>query len=114
VDAQGNVYIADSGNDQIVVVPADITPTNRQYAIGGTALKSPFGVAVDAAGDLFVSDYGNNRVVELPAYGQPQTTIAAGLSVPSGLAVDDKGNILTARRRLWSRTSAISPWVSLT
>ncbi|GIV99440.1 flippase activity-associated protein Agl23 [Roseiflexus sp.] len=64
VDAEGNVYIADTGNKRIVVTDSD---GNYQYQWGydGSAagqFNEPIGVAVDENGTVFVADTWNSRV----------------------------------------------------
>jgi len=76
VDAAGNLYIADTGNNRIRI----LTPDGIIATIAGTgvaafngetglalqiALDNPGGLALDAQGDLFIADTGNNRVREL-------------------------------------------------
>ena len=79
VDYQGNVYVADTGNNAIREIVAS-TGNIILLAGNGTAcaapaatcgdgglatdanLSSPASVAVDAAGDLFIADSGDNRV----------------------------------------------------
>ncbi len=52
-------------------------------------------MAVDGTGDVFIADYGNNRVVEVTPSGT-QTTVASGLSLPTGVAVDGTGDVFIA------------------
>jgi DNA-binding beta-propeller fold protein YncE len=64
VDADGNVYIADTGNKRIVVTDTD---GNYRYQWGydGSAsgqFNEPTGVAVDENGTVFVADTWNSRV----------------------------------------------------
>jgi tripartite motif-containing protein 71 len=72
VDAQGNAYVADTGDD---VVQKFDAATGFLAAIGqgpGSApgqLTSPGGVAVDAAGNVYVADTGNDRVQKFDANG---------------------------------------------
>ncbi|HEY2297983.1 MAG TPA: putative Ig domain-containing protein [Jatrophihabitans sp.] len=90
--AAGDVFIADTGHNQVVKVPAD---GGSQTSIG-TGLAHPAGLAVDAAGDVFIADSGNSRVVEVPADGGAQTTVGAGLDQPYGVAVDVAGDVYIA------------------
>jgi len=76
VDAFGDLFIADTGNDHVreVTVNGVITTvagngTPGYSGDGGTAtnarLLAPSGAAVDAFGDLFIADSGNSRVREV-------------------------------------------------
>ena len=89
VDAAGDVFIADSGNNRVVEIPAGCTSGSCQTTVGFN-LSNPEGVAVDGAGDVFIADTNNNQVVEVPAgctTATCQTTVASGLSLPAGVAV---------------------------
>ena len=73
-------------------------------------LNWPDGVAVDASGNLFVADVFNGRIRKVSASGIITTVsgggsggdggpaTAAGLSFPSGVAVDSFGNLFIADR----------------
>jgi DNA-binding beta-propeller fold protein YncE len=73
VDASGNIYIADTGNNRVRLVTTD----GNIATIAGTgdaayngddgpalhvALSSPYGLALDGQGNVYVADTGNNRV----------------------------------------------------
>ena len=72
VDASGNVYVADTGNNQIRRIDAQGTITTVDT---GGALNDPRGVAVDRAGNLYIADTGNRRVRRVSP-GTAMTTIA--------------------------------------
>src|ERR1022692_1618918 len=77
-DTNGNLYIADTGNNVVrrVAPPTDGTGTISTFA--GTPLKpgfsgdgtpatkaplnQPYGLAIDAAGNVYIADAGNNSV----------------------------------------------------
>ena len=102
LDAQGNLFIADSGNNRIREVRVD--GTIRTVAGTGTTgfsgdagpavkaqLNGPSGVAVDASGALFIADTGNNRVRRVSPDGTITTVAgsgAKGFSGDGGKAVD--------------------------
>ncbi|MCX6632962.1 MAG: NHL repeat-containing protein, partial [Candidatus Solibacter sp.] len=108
VDLSGNVYVADTGNNQVRRI--DATGTITTVNTGG-ALVDPRGVAVDRAGNLYIADTGNRRVRRVSP-GALLTTIAgngtccysgdgwlaldARLNQPWGVAVDANGNVYVA------------------
>jgi NHL repeat len=75
VDAAGNVYIADTGNNRIRKVTNGVITTIAGSGSPGFAgdkgpalraeMNSPQGIAVDSAGDVYISDSNNNRIREL-------------------------------------------------
>ena len=96
VDAAGDLFIADSGNNVIREVnhSTDVITTTAGDGTAGysgdggsptsSQLQYPGGVAVDAVGDLFIADSGNNVIREVPV---PQTLVLDGpttIDVPSG------------------------------
>ena len=95
VDASGDVFIADTGNNRVRAVNAAgtiVTLAGKGAAgfggDGGPAaaalLAAPRGLAVDASGDLFIADYGNNRVREVNAAGTIVTVAGNGTAGFSG------------------------------
>ncbi len=89
VDAHGDVFVVDAGNDDVVELPAG----GAQVTLPFTGLSDPESVAVDAAGDVFVADTGTDDVVELPAGGAQVTLPFTGLSEPQAVAVDARGDV---------------------
>jgi YD repeat-containing protein len=122
VDAAGNIFIADYGNNRIrkvdasgIITTVAGTGTSGYSGDGGPAtearLNYPDGIAVDAAGNIFIADYGNNRIREVDTSGIITTVagngygsysgdggpaIEAWLDCPNGVAVDVAGNIFIA------------------
>jgi len=134
VDGEGNVYIADSGNNRIRKISPDgiITTvagngTSGFSGDGGSALDAQLsdvgGLAVDLAGNLFLSDPANHRIRRISpggiittwaGTGQPglsgdgRPAAAAQLHEPLGLATDTAGNLFVADH--WNgRIRRISP-----
>lgn len=75
IDKEGKIYVADTGNNRIVVYSAnyeflfDIS-SEGSYEDGDlSALKDPTGVYVDEKGAIIVADSGNGRIVEFTKYG---------------------------------------------
>jgi sugar lactone lactonase YvrE len=121
VDAVGDVFIADWGNNRVRKVDTNgiITTVagngSASYSGDGgaatnAALNGPVGLAVDAKGDLFIGDTKNERVREVDTNGII-TTVAGGGSSGlgdggvatnaslinlNGVAVDAFGNLFIA------------------
>ena len=82
VDADGNVYVADSGNNRIVVFGPDggflrewgstcKLDTGEGCANGGVGqFNEPWGIAVGADGSVYVSDTWNHRIQKFTNDGQ--------------------------------------------
>ena len=76
IDKEGKIYVADTGNNRIVVYSAKYEflfeiSSDGAYADGDlSALKDPTGVYVDPKdGAILVADSGNGRIVEFTKYG---------------------------------------------
>lgn len=69
VDDQGNLWVADTGHDRIVVF--DSRGRFRKTLGKVLNLRQPRGVFVTPNGDIYVADTGNGRILELNARGQP-------------------------------------------
>src|SRR5437899_6964592 len=101
VASDGTLMVADSGNDAIRKIAADGSVTT--FASG---FKNPVGVAIASDGTLFVADSGNNRIRKIEN-GIVETIAGTGhdgfvdganaeFKKPSGITLDDAGNILVA------------------
>ena len=87
VDAAGNLFVADAGNNLVKkVLPSGVIQNL------GTTFNNPSGVAVDAAGNVYVADKGNNAVKEILTNGLV-IAIGFGFNAPSDVAVDSAGNV---------------------
>jgi sugar lactone lactonase YvrE len=130
VDSAGNVYIADTGDNEIRKVSRSGTITRIAGSGGecGTApacgdggpgtqaqLSAPDGVAVDSAGNVYISDTGDNEIRKLSTGGtissiagdgtecvSPSScgdggrALSAQLNFPEGIAVDSSGRVYVA------------------
>jgi uncharacterized protein (TIGR03437 family) len=119
VDAQGNLYIADTGNSRIRKVTAagvistiagDGTPgfTGDGNAATSAELSYPAALAMGAGGVLYIADSWNYRIRKITSDGKIQTVAgngsygpfgdgglatAASLGLIQSLAVDAQGNL---------------------
>jgi streptogramin lyase len=95
VDASGNVYIADLGNDRVLKE----TLTGSSYTesiVASVGLNDPAGVAVDGSGNVYVVDSLNDRVLkETPSGGSYTQSVVptTGLNDPLAIAVDTNGDL---------------------
>lgn len=94
VDASGNVYVADFGNDTVrMITPAGVVttiagiaqdPGSRDGPYGDGLLSGPSGVAVDGAGNVYVSDANNDTIRRLSPSGY-LATIAGAAGIPENI-----------------------------
>jgi uncharacterized protein (TIGR03437 family) len=108
VDGQGNLYIADTGNNRVrKIANGTVTTVAGNGAAGysgdgaaptNASLSDPEGVAVTSPGALFVADTGNYRVRALDQFSI-NTVAGNGDSTtlsPEAIALDSSGNLLIA------------------
>ena len=120
IDGAGNVYVADTDNDEI----RKVTPAGAVSTLAGVAgvtgssdgsgsaarFYGPSGIVGDAAGNLYIADTLNNTIRKLTPAGLVSTIAgaagatgaidAAGSAArfygPQGLALDSSGNLYVA------------------
>jgi len=124
LDSKGNLYISDRSNNRIRVINSKgIVNTyagNGEEGYGGDsgpALKAridrPFGLAIDNKDNLYIADRRNNRIRKVNPSGIITTAAGDGgffymgdngpayrasIAGPTGVAVDNKGNLYIADR----------------
>jgi len=101
LDASGDVWVSDTGNNRVVEFSASGTDTGGFTPSGSYALNGPTGIAVNAAGDVFVADTGDNRVVEYSGSGTELNVFgtaggSGALNSPSGVAISASGQVLVS------------------
>jgi sugar lactone lactonase YvrE len=117
VDASGNLFVTDTGNNTIrMITPGGVVSTLAGTAgITGSAdgagaaasFSTPTGVAVDRNGNVYVADSANNTIRQISSKGvvttlagtagvagsADATGAAASFHGPTGLAVDISGYV---------------------
>ena len=94
VAANGDVWIADGANDQLLTFPGGRVKDGRIVKVAG--LKSPFDVVIDDENRVWVSNSQSDKVVRFPANDPTQVeSFRAGIGVRA-LALDSKGNVWVA------------------
>lgn len=121
VDAQGNLYVADSGNNRIrkftassgaVSSPAGTGARGFNDAQGNAAtFDGPFGIMLDAAGNLYVGDGNNNCLRKIDAssmvarfagtraanpFTDGYALTKATFKNPAGIVIDGQSNFYVA------------------
>ncbi len=106
VDATGSVYVSDTGNHRIRMIPAvsgtyfgKAMTANNIYTVVGTGLagaggdngavtsatiNSPRGLTLDAAGNLYFADCGNHKVRKVTSDGIIRTIAGSGPAGSTG------------------------------
>jgi uncharacterized protein (TIGR03437 family) len=120
LDAAGNMYIADQGNNRVRLVSTNGTISTfagaATFALGdggpatGAQLSAPESVALDAAGNVYIADSGHNRIRVVSGgtintlagtgvccyEGDGGLASAAQLDSPWGLLLDSSGRLFVA------------------
>src|SRR5258706_1466506 len=131
MDAFGNLYVADSGNNRVLEFDAPLSNHAAARLVIGQpgfatgdidhgglneyGLDYPTGLAVDSYGNLFVADTNNSRILEYPAaltthaaaarvFGQFSFTtgVANAPGLNSGALNKPQGLALDAQGNLWA------------
>jgi hypothetical protein len=109
LDASGNLFVADSGNDRVIEIDAPLSGTQDAVRVfgqagsftasgcnrgatapGASTLCAPAGLMLDVLGNLWLADVNNDRVLE---YQAPfSTDTAAAKAIGQG----DGGNFATS------------------
>ena len=123
-DSKGNLYISDRSNNRIRVINSKgIISTyagNGEEGYGGDSgpalnarIDRPFGLAIDNEDNLYIADRRNNRIRKVNPSGIITTAAGDGgffymgdngpayrasIAGPTGVAVDNKGNLYIADR----------------
>jgi RHS repeat-associated protein len=107
IDPQGNVWIADTGNNRI----EEVTPEGSTVKCDGTFgtgagaghLEEPLGIAAGPNGNVWVTDAVHTRVVEFGEHGEYKSAFGSyGTGHgqfgywPAGISADKEGHVFVA------------------
>ncbi|HZQ22497.1 MAG TPA: choice-of-anchor D domain-containing protein [Terriglobales bacterium] len=116
VDGSGNMLVADTGNQRVRQIKANVINTIAGGGLGdatGTAaiFAGPYNLSEDSAGNIYIADQGNNRIRKVDsnftvstvvgtgsagASGDTSSARSATLNSPSSIAIDQSGNLYIA------------------
>jgi sugar lactone lactonase YvrE len=101
VDSSGTVYVADTQGNRV----EEFTSAGTFSKSLTTGMNDPQGLAIDASGDLWVADNGiydaggdavheySPAGAQLTSLGLSESSVHAGMSNPSDVALDGQGNV---------------------
>ncbi len=94
VSAEGDVWIADGSDNQLLYFPGGQVKDGRIVKVAG--LKSPFDIVIDDQNRVWVSNSQSDQVVRFPVDDPTKVeSFRAGISVRA-LALDSKNNVWVA------------------
>ncbi len=96
LDANGNVWIANSGTNSVTELSHTGAPLSGTAGYSTGAASLPSAIAIDASGNAWVADAGTASLTRLTASGTASTYTGGGLATPSSLAFDGLGNVWVA------------------
>ena len=109
VDQDGNLYVADSGNNRIQKFGPDgvFLAQVGSFGSGNGQFNEPWGLALDAQGNLYVADTWNHRIQKfdkglkyVTQWGTPATDLKKPKPTdfwgPRDVTVDTQGNVWVA------------------
>ena len=121
LDQEGNVYVADTGNNRIQVFSSNgilIREWGGKFGGRDGEMRSPAGITLDQEGNVYVADTGNNRIQVFSSNGTFITKLGEKtrwgeyshgnltMRSPTGITLDQEGNVYVAD----TGNSLISEW----
>jgi sugar lactone lactonase YvrE len=108
VDAGGNVYFSDTGNNVVRMINVGTGTLSTVPMGSGVQLNAPTGLTIDSTGILYIADTGSNRVRRMipgaavtnfagtgvaGSSGDTGPATNAAINAPRGVVVDLTGNV---------------------
>ena len=116
IDGSNNLYVGDNGNARVLRFPPNSTSSSLGTKVAGgnghgvalNQINNPISdIFVDANSNVYISDYVNERIVRWSPNALEGEMVVGGngygwelnqVSRPTGLYIDQTGNILVAQR----------------
>jgi gliding motility-associated-like protein len=105
LDASGNLYVSDQGNNLIRKITATgivstLAGSGAPAATDGTGTAASFynprGLAIDPSGNLYVADQANNLIRKITSAGVVTTIGGSSFNSPTGVGIDAAGVLYVA------------------
>lgn len=103
MDAQGNVYTANSNSDDIT----KITLSGAVSILGSTG-RNPTDLVMDSSGNIYTANFQGNSITKVTPEGVSTQFATLGFVSPSAIAIDSLGNLYTANSQT-NNVSKITP-----
>lgn len=107
VDAEGNFWVADSGNDRVQHFANFDGAFIGQFGTPGSGagqMDAPSSIAIDKCGNLWITETNNDRVQKFNSKGEYLSGFGSAgsgngqFNDPEGIAIDSAGNIWVVDR----------------
>ncbi len=115
LDSQGNLYVADYGNNRIRKVTQEGivstfvgsgSGTNQTGTGTGASIWSPQSLVIDESDNIYVGNYISSRIVKITPQGVVSAFFGTSIDRPNDMVIDKDGNLYVGDQH---RIRKISP-----
>jgi hypothetical protein len=99
IDAAGNVWLANSGNNSVTELSHAGAALSGGNGYTAGSMAAPSAIAIDTTGNAWIANSGNSTLTELIPSGANAANSpfsGGGLSTPTAIAIDGLGNVWLA------------------
>jgi hypothetical protein len=110
IDANSNIWIADTANDNVVELSSAGQVLSGTKGFTGGGISGPQQLAINPSGEVWIANYTSSTTSELSNSGAPLTPLT-GIAVPAAsLAIDHQSNVWEAAAGVkYAQVSEVSP-----
>lgn len=110
IDANSNIWIADTANDNVVELSSAGQVLSGTKGFTGGGISGPQQLAINPSGEVWIANYSSSTTSELSNSGAPLTP-STGIAVPAAsLAIDHQSNVWEAAAGVkYAQVSEVSP-----